>query len=501
MKSIAEIESLIKARYELIYVNTFEEVRVTDDIVALAANVKMKLGVWTFASGLKMIETTTESTKGPEKKKDLDIDDAAGNPLEILRNIMLTTEDTIFVLKDYHTFLKDAEVVRMLKDTLQTMKSAYTPIVILAPVVQLPIEIENETAVVDYSLPNEEDISNVIDIVVENTGIDAEEINREEIIKSCRGLTFMEIENVLSKSIVLARTLDPKTILTEKKQIIRKNGLLEYIDTEETMDNIGGVSNLKEWLSQRRVAFTDKAREFGLPVPKGLILTGIQGCGKSLVCKAASNMMNLPLLKLDMGSVMQSLVGSSEENIRNVLKVASAVAPCILWIDEIEKGLSGVASSNFSDGGTTSRVFAYLLNWLQEKKEPVFVLATANDLTMLSPELLRAGRFDDMFFVDLPSPQERMEIFKIHLAKRGRQPEKFDLSLLAMSSEGYSGAEIEQSIVDAMFDVYVKDMGTRDISTESILAALKRRVPLSVVKRDQIRKLREKANEIAKPAN
>jgi len=309
-------------------------------------------------------------------------------------------------------------------------------------------------------------------------------------VNAALGLTRFEAENAFARVIVTDKKLDINdidAILEEKKQAIRKSRLLEYYESKEQFNNVGGLDCLKDWLSKRGVAFTQKAQEFGLPQPKGILLIGVQGCGKSLTAKAVASLWKLPLLRLDIGTVFSGIVGSSEENMRRAIKTAETLAPIILWIDEIEKGLSGVQSSTFSDAGTSARVFSTFITWLQEKTAPVFVIATANNIQLLPPELLRKGRFDEIFFVDLPSLQERKEIFHIHLKKRKRESEKFDLELLPRESEGFSGAEIEQVIISSMYDAFLEN---RDINTSDILKNIKQSVPLSITMKENIEETR-----------
>ena len=273
--------------------------------------------------------------------------------------------------------------------------------------------------------------------------------------------------------------------MAEKEQIIRKSGLLEYYKVEERFENVGGLGNLKRWLRKRANAFTTKARDFGLPEPKGVLLIGVPGCGKSLTAKAVSALWGMPLLRLDMGSVFGKYIGESEFNIRKAIKVTESISPAILWIDEIEKGLSGAAGDNT---GTSNRVFGTLLTWMQEKKKPVFVIATANDVSLLPPELLRKVRFDEIFFIDLPETRERQEIFEIHLRIRNRNPEKFDLPSLAEMSQGFSGSEIEQVVISSLYDAFEEG---RDIVTEDVKRNIENAVPLSQTMKEKIEALRE----------
>ncbi|OYT75045.1 MAG: ATPase, partial [Armatimonadetes bacterium JP3_11] len=260
----------------------------------------------------------------------------------------------------------------------------------------------------------------------------------------------------------------------------------------------GGLDLLKEWLRKRRASLSREAREFGLPAPKGVLLLGVQGTGKSLSAKAIANLWGLPMLRLDVGRVFGSLVGASEANMRAAIRTAEAVAPCILWIDELEKGFAGVQGSGVSDSGTTARVFATFLTWMQDKRAPVFVVATANDVSQLPPELLRKGRFDEIFFIDLPTLPEREQIFAIHLRKRKRDPAQYDLKTLARATEGFSGAEIEQVVIAGLFTAF--DAG-RELTTEDMLDEVRHTVPLSVMMREEIEELRTWAQLRTRPAS
>jgi len=322
----------------------------------------------------------------------------------------------------------------------------------------------------------------------------------DNIINSFRGLTVTECEQVCTYCMIKHTSLLPETISQQKRDIIKKSGLLDWIDESINMDSIGGLEGLKLWLSKRKDAFSREAVEYGLPSnPKGILLVGIQGAGKSLFAKGISSFWNFPLLRLDMGKVFSGLVGSSEQNMRQVFKVAESVAPCILWCDEIDKGMSGTKASSSSDGGTTSRVLGSWLTWMQDRKAPVFVVATANDVTSLPPELLRKGRFDEIFFVDLPNDNERDKIFKIHLAQRKRDYKKFDIHSLVKESQNFTGAEIESSIEAAMYEAFSDNK--RDITTKDILLSLKNSVPIAIIMKEEINALRQWASERARSAS
>jgi SpoVK/Ycf46/Vps4 family AAA+-type ATPase len=291
---------------------------------------------------------------------------------------------------------------------------------------------------------------------------------------------------------------DIPEVVAEKKKLIRKSGLLEYYDFSENISNVGGLIRLKDWLMQRGMAFSQRARDFGLPEPRGILLLGVQGCGKSLAAKATSSLWNLPLLKLDVGRIFDSYIGSSEKNIREAIKIAESLSPNILWLDEIDKAFSGMGSQSQGDSGVSARVFGTFLTWMQEKRAPVFVFATANNIENLPPELLRKGRFDELFFIDLPTKEERKQIYKIHLIKRNRNPDKFNLDYLSEKSEGFNGAEIEQLVISALYRAFAEN---RDIEDRDILAEIEETVPLSITYKEKIDFLRDWAKKRARDAS
>jgi SpoVK/Ycf46/Vps4 family AAA+-type ATPase len=334
-----------------------------------------------------------------------------------------------------------------------------------------------------------------------NVKVKVDDESREKVLQAALGLTLAEAENVFAKTIVTDGVLDSNdvsAIYAEKRQIIRKSGLLEYYDVDEAFGDVGGLQELKKWLGRRNRAFSAEAASFGLPAPKGILLLGVQGCGKSLTAKAVAGKWKLPLLRFDIGKMFGSLIGSSEENIRRAIQVAESVSPAILWVDEIDKAFAGVGGGGGSDAGTSSRVFGTFLTWLSEKTSPVFVIATANDISHLPPELLRKGRLDEIFFVDLPNAEERREIFSIHIQKRNRKPEQFDLDTLVTRSLGFSGAEIEQVIISALHDAFYE--GT-DLTDASLLQAVDETIPLARTMDKEIIELQEWASDRARRAS
>jgi len=497
----SELEVLIRARYPLIYVVSWEEQRVIRQVNQIASQLNKKVFEWSVTMGLMPGGTSIQS----QKQRDT----ASQDPLVALDTVIDHVEPALYVFKDFHPFLRgqNMSVVRRLREIAESLKNTFKTIVMISPMFQLQPELEKDLSIIDYNLPDESDFSKLLDRIVEEIKdnpklkVSLTEATRERLIHAMLGLTLSEAENVLAKTLVQNRSLDGdsvEVIHSEKKQIIRKSGLLEYYDTQENVESVGGLDLLKDWLNRRALAFTDSARAFGLPAPKGVLLLGVQGCGKSLMAKAISNMWKLPLLRFDVGRVFGSLVGSSEQNIRQAIRVAESVSPAILWLDEIDKAFRGSRSSGAStDGGTSARVFGTFLTWMSEKTHPVFVVATANDVQALPPELLRKGRFDEIFFVDLPSKQERKEIFRVHLARRKLAANELSLEKLALASGGFSGAEIEEVVVSAMFNVFYEK---KKIATEDLLKSIEQTVPLSKTMSEDMDALRDWARGRARPA-
>jgi len=486
-----EIETLIRARYPILYIVSAEEARVQELVVDIAQRRQKRVFEWSLSTGIVPAGTSIQSQKHRNAP--------TRDPLLALDQVIDQVEPALFVIKDFHPFLakNNYAVVRKLKEIALQLKNSFKTIILVSPVLEIPVELEKEITVLNFPLPAREDLSALLDKIVEDVKqfkqvkIDLDEAGRGRLLQAALGLTLGEAENVFAKIIVKDGRLsgeDVNEVLAEKQQIIRKSGLLEYYTTHETFSHVGGLAVLKDWLRKRAVAFTDEAQAFGLPAPKGILMLGVQGCGKSLCAKAVSCLWQLPLLRFDMGRMFGSLVGSSEENVRRAVAVAESVAPAILWVDEIDKAFAGAQGSGVSDGGTTARVFGTFLTWLSEKTAPVFVVATANDISQLPPELLRKGRFDEIFFVDLPTAEERGEIFGIHLAKRGRDTGRFDLDALVPGSENFSGAEIEQAVISALYDAFY---ARHELTTEHLLETLRETVPLAKTMDEQIDRLRK----------
>jgi len=498
---MSELEVLIRARYPLIYVISWEEHRVLLQVSRIASRLNKKVFEWSVNTGLIPGGTNIQSQKSR--------DTATQDPLVALGNVIDHVEPALYVFKDFHPFLKcqNMAVIRRMREAATALKNTYKTVVIVSPMLEIPPELEKDVTIIDFDLPRADDFAALLDRIIEEVkgnpklNVNVNGPMREQIVHALLGLTLAEAENVLAKTLVQHRGLGKQSLEVingEKKQIIRKSGLLEYYDAEETIDSVGGLDSLKNWLVKRSVVFSEQARHYGLPAPKGVLLLGVQGCGKSLMAKTVSSVWQLPLLRFDVGRVFGSLVGSSEQNIRRAIQVAESVAPVVFWIDEIDKAFRGSRGSGAStDAGTSSRVFSTFLTWLSEKKSPVFVIATANDISALPPELLRKGRFDEIFFVDLPSSRERQDIFKVHLKKRKMDPAKFDLEGLAAAADGYSGAEIEEAIISAMFDAFYDK---QELTTERVLDSLRQAVPLSKTMKEDIDELRKWAASRARPA-
>ncbi len=488
-----EISILIQAQYPLIYLVTSEEER-TERAIAIIAQAKSqqrRVFVWTVTHGIveygQSRHITQHNTVSPEAA---------------IQWVIQQKESGIYIFKDLHPFIDSPATTRWLRDAIAGFKGTQKTIILMSPMQQIPIELEKEVVVLDYPLPDLAELNQVLSNqleLIKNRRTTTE--TREKLLKATLGLTRDEAEKVYRKAYVKAGRLtegEVDIVLSEKKQLIRRNGILEYIEEDETLDSVGGLEELKRWLRQRSNAFTERAREYGLPQPKGMLILGVPGCGKSLIAKTTSRLWGLPLLRLDMGRVYDgSMVGRSEANLRNALKTAESISPAILFIDELDKSFAGTSGSSDSDGGTSSRIFGSFLTWMQEKTSPVFVMATANRVERLPGEFLRKGRFDEIFFVDLPTSDERQEIFKIHLTKRRRDITRFDVEQLAKVSDGFSGAEIEQALIAAMYEAFAQD---REFTQLDIIAAIKSTLPLSKTMTEQVTALRDWARQRARPA-
>lgn len=473
---LEKIVNYIRAGYSGLYIVSHEEARVEAEIKSVAEELKYGLYAWSITSGL--IDTKDGNNLGGQ------------DPMEAVQAISNLPEGSVILLRDFHAFLGDPNPVlgRAVKDVLVEAKSKGKVLIIVGCKQVLPPELEREVTLIEFTLPDKEQLGVVLDSICESAKlkkIAGDE--RDMVLDSAAGLTTTEAENAFALSVVEKKKITSEIVAREKAATIKKNGLLEICDVRESLDSIGGLDVLKGWLLKRKDAFSRRAVEYGLPSPKALQMIGVPGTGKSLTAKATASVFGRPLLKLDAGRLFGSLVGQSEGNLRSAIQTAEAIAPCILWIDEIEKGFSGSKSSGQTDGGTSSRVFGSFISWMQDKTAPVFVVATANDVSALPPEMLRKGRFDELFFVDLPNTAERQAIWKIQIGKYGRDPAKFDITMLAKATEGFTGSEIEQAFIDALYAAFADSKEPSDLTVSMVL---NEQVPLSRLMAEQIDGLR-----------
>jgi AAA+ superfamily predicted ATPase len=472
-----QLDVYLRARFTLIVLVTPEEERALQTIKSLCERTKRPGLTWDLADHFQWLSGNDEPVP------------AAKEPLAALEQIDRAPDEGLYILKDFHECWTNGPVKRKLRNLAQRLKFTKKSILVLCPSHKIPTEFKDEAVVVDFPAPTATELEAVLNRIARAPGVKVNltKLGREKLVQAALGLTTAQAQRVFARAVVTDGLLDDRDIslvTEEKKQIIRESESLEYYDVTETPEDVGGLGVLKEWLRLRERAFTKEARDYGLPAPKGVALIGIPGTGKSLTAKMIGNLWRVPLLRLDVGSLFGSLVGESEERTRRAFQVAEMVAPCALWVDEVEKALA----HGGQDAGTSTRVFGSILTWMQEKKAPVFVVATANDITTLPPEFLRKGRFDEIFFLDLPTEKERAEIFAVHLRKRNRLPQDFDIARLSAECDGYVGAEIEQAIIEAM---YVGFNAGREFTTDDIAGALKRQVPLSVSQRETIDSLRD----------
>lgn len=499
-----KLSNFIRARFPYIYITTYEEDRVTNLIKNIVQNPKLikfprELFVWTSTNGFVNTDTNEVISDTTCTKKAIEF-------------IQAYNKDAVFIFYDMHINFgtknrtPDYNLVRQFRDLVTILKTSNVRknVIFIAPEMIIPNTLQKEITICDFPLPTLKEIKLKLDtMIAANKNVKAEGLTDEDKDKLCKaalGLTLQEAENAFALAMVNDGSInikDLEIILQEKMQVIKKTEILEYIETDLKIEDIGGLDNLKNWLKKRNNSWSESAEKYCVPSPKGVLITGVPGCGKSLTAKAMSAMWQLPLLKLDLSKIFSGIVGSSEENMRKAIAMAEAVAPSILWVDEIEKGLSGVNTSN--DSGVSSRIFGQFLTWMQEKESPVFVIATANNIHNLPPELMRKGRFDEIFFVDIPTFNERKEIFRLHLSKRLKNTEVSQnitindilLDKLAKLTEGFIGAEIEQVVISALYEAFFENRGLEITDLEKIINTT---VPLSITQKEQIISLRNWAN-------
>lgn len=494
------VAKLFKARFPILYVESHEEHRVLAEIAAVASDptlVPTRRAVWTWSATEGLVTPDGSPRNGTTE------------PLDAIDAVLRIDQPSVVVFRDLHFAHGSAEqpgsprVVRRLRDVASAFKSGPTAraLVLVSPLLRIPVELEKDVTIVDFPLPTEMEIRAVLDAMIDAnaaTGrirVDIDLAGRELFTKAALGLTLHEAENAFARAIVNDNVLDLADLAVvheEKRQTIRKSGLLEYVTSDIDLGQVGGLENLKRWLVKRSNSWLADAAAYGLPAPRGVLITGVPGCGKSLTAKAVAASWALPLLRFDVGRVFAGLVGSSEHNMRTAIRTAEAVSPCVLWVDEIEKGLT---AGGGGDSGTSGRVFGTFLTWMQEKTAAVFVIATANDCETLPSELLRKGRFDEIFFVDLPSHAERAAIWTMHITRRLRNPpvagkltvDHTLLTELCGLSDGFSGAEIEQAVVAGLFDAFAE---RRPLERDDLVRAVVNTVPLSVTQSERVAAIR-----------
>lgn len=508
LTGMTEMMTLLNSKRKAFIAQTHEEQRFIDAFVKQATSKGYNVYSYSISSGLSCENTDEEPKNIP-------------NPDLLMRHIQeLDTPKNIFIIKDFHDVWTNPKSKRAIRDYLESHSEYYNPVVFLQPALSIPLELEKRITVVNFDLPTREEIifelEQIEEVCKKNNFPLPSEKERELIINALIGMTHSEVVDVLKKTLSRHKHVNIEEINAEKEQVIKKTGLLEYITDLIPISDIGGVDLLKEYIEDASFAFNLDEEEASFVDPaKGIVLNGIPGGGKSVLARAIAHAMNLPLLKMSMADIMDSKVGQSEKNIDRALKLAGNVSPCVLWIDEMEKALSGIGSSDKTDGGTMSRVIQTVLSWLSDKKEPVFVVGTANAVDSLPPELTRAGRFDHLFFIGLPSQEEREQIFSIHLKKRSYKIDDYDESdnvftfeqveELAKETAGFTGAEIEQAVSEAgrsAFARYKKgDQTSKYMDVHDVLNQIKKTVPISQREPDLISDLRDWAKKSARFAS
>ena len=483
-EAFSELGVTLRAHYPFVYLLSFEEERAMVGLQALADDTERGLYTWSSAAGIRapqgeLIPGTQDALSALER-----LDELKG--------------PGILVMKDFHHHIDSVQVTRLLRDLKSRLVRRQWTLVFLSPRAVIPGDLEKELVVCELPLPGLADVARLLHPVLKGEGITMQLPLFERFVKASLGLTEEEIKRVYAKVLLRGARFDDETlrdVIAEKRQIIDRSPFLEFHDLSVSIEQVGGLDNLKEWLESRAQSFSEKARQYGLPEPKGLFLLGVQGCGKSLTAKAIADLWKVPLLRLDAGALVLG-GGPADEGLNRTLAIAESMAPAILWVDEIEKAFAGVSQGSGGNAGA-ARVFGNFITWLQEKKAPVFVVATANDVRDLPPEMLRKGRFDEIFWIDLPNVHERESIFRIHLEKRGRSGDDFDTWKLAEDTDKFSGAEIEQVVVDALFDAFARD---REVETADMLRSVRRTVPLAVTMDQAFKRLKEWARDRTRPA-
>jgi ATP-dependent 26S proteasome regulatory subunit len=511
MNALERLKVLINSSTPIVVMETVEEVRAVRMVRLACSDLNLATFEWTIASGLARSGTishepqfeaalppggygTTHRTDSEENSKAIY---NSQDPAQMLANLEAVSIEATFILKDFHRHLEDAVVVRRLRDVGQKFSANRRTVVITGPRVMIPAELAGLVEFFDLALPDRQRLRQIVDETLVRIGkthtvqrkLDA--AGFDALAASLLGLTEEEAERAISQAVVARYAISPDCVtdvLEAKKALLKRSEMLEFVDAANSMANVGGLENLKNWLAQRRNSWDPEARQYGLEPPKGVIILGVQGCGKSLCARAIAGEWNVPLVKFDTAAIYDKYIGETEKRIQKVFKVAEGLAPCVLWIDELEKIFAGSGPDSASaDAGVSSRLLASFLSWMQERKSPVFVAATCNNVTVLPPELIRKGRFDELFFVDLPSSAERKQIFSIQLTKRKRNPADYDLDPVVAAAKGFSGAEIESAVQTALYAAYSRK---QELSSEDLFTALSSTVPLSTTRAEEIADLR-----------
>lgn len=490
-KTLEELQSRIEAHYCVLFLTTYEEERWETELANLALDMRLGMVTWSVTEGFR-------PPLDPDAPRITD-------PMAVLNEVEMYPAEHVILLKDFHHHLSSPVVVRKLRDQCGNLQAQKKTLLLMSPEVEIPADLEHDVLLIELPMPDIDDLQDVLSDVLKEIKkskgrtLPVNEEERERLLKAVIGLTSREAGKALLRAIGDTNQLDDDVfaaLVSEKKTLLRGSDQLEFFDLDAAVKDIGGLDGLKDWLSSRASAYSAKARKQGLPLPKGVLLLGVQGCGKSLTARATAKLLSFPLVRLDFASLLSADRGSSEKNLREVLRTIEAIAPTVLWLDEVEKAFSGVSTEGGGDG-TLTRLFGTFLTWLQDHGKPIFVIATANSVASLPPEMLRRGRFDELFFINLPNYHERKDILDIHMKKRKLDPKKYDINQLSNKTEGYSGAEIEQLVISATFEAYTAG---REVTQEDLLNAQEQTVPLSVTMEEKIFELREWARTRCRPA-
>ncbi len=538
---LERLKVLINSSTPIVVMETVEEMRAVSLVRASCADLNMAVFEWSIADGLVRSGSNAPAIPAAELQMRINAGHAADpaaaatktaiynttDPVQALANLETMTVEAVFILKDFHRHMENPVIVRRLRDVGQKFSANRRTLVLTAPSISMPAELVSLVEYLDLPLPDPARLREIIEetfkrlsktytlqLRLDSAGVDAMAAN-------LRGLAEEEAERAISQALVARYALCPESVsdvLEAKKELLRRSGMLEFVDAADDMASVGGLENLKQWLALRRGAWEESARQFGLEPPRGMIILGVQGCGKSLCARAVAGEWKLPLVKFDTAAIFDKYIGETEKRIQKVFQVAEGLAPCVLWIDELEKVFAGSGPDSASaDAGVSSRLLGSFLSWMQDRKAPVFVAATCNNVTALPPELIRKGRFDELFFVDLPNQAERKQILAIQLKRRKRNPAEFDLDRVASAAKGYSGAEIDAAVQTALYAAYSGRGGSTtrpdgaeprphtpsgsDLTTQHLLDALAHTVPLSITRAEEIQALREWAKDRAVPAS